>query len=140
MPTKIKEFIYKNIIYWYGVSHAIVSNNGTQLDHDEFKEFCDDLQIKKIFSSVARPQANRQVKAVNKAIKHNLKTKLENLKRRLADDLPEVLWAYRTTTTSTTEETPFLLAYGYEVIVPVKLEVGSLRRDNFDPEQNMILQ
>ena len=40
---------------------------------------------------VAQPQANGQVKAVNKAIKHNLKTKLENLKRRWADDLPKVL-------------------------------------------------
>ena len=34
----------------------------------------------------------------------------------------------------------FSLAYGYEAIVPVKLGAGSLRRDNFDLEQNMILQ
>ena len=31
-------------------------------------------------------------------------------------------------------------SYGYEAIVPVELGIGSLRRDNFDPEQNMILQ
>ena len=30
--------------------------------------------------------------------------------------------------------------YEYETMVPVKLGVGSLRRDNFDIEQNMILQ
>ena len=77
---------------------------------------------------------------MNKAIKHNLKTKLENLKGRWADDLPEVLWAYRTTARSTTGETPFLLAYGYEAMVPVELGAGFLRRDNFDPEQNMILK
>ena len=52
MPTKIKEFIYKNIVYWYRVSHTIVSDNGTQFDCDKFKEFCDDLQIKKAFSLV----------------------------------------------------------------------------------------
>ena len=40
---KIKEFIYKNIICWYKVPHTIISNNGTQFDCDEFKEFCDDL-------------------------------------------------------------------------------------------------
>ena len=55
MLINIKEFIYKNIIYWYKVPHTIVSDNRTQLDSDEFKEFCDDLQIKKVFSSVARP-------------------------------------------------------------------------------------
>ena len=41
-PTKIKEFVYKNIVYRYGVSHIIISDNGRQFDYDEFKEFCDD--------------------------------------------------------------------------------------------------
>ena len=51
-----------------------------------------------------------------------------------------MLWAYRTTARSTTRETLFLLAYGYEAMVPVELRAGSLRRDNFNLEQNMILQ
>ena len=106
-PTKIKEFIYKNIVCWYGVPHTIIFNNGAQFDYDEFKEFYDDLQIKKVFSSVVRPQANGQVEAVNKAIKHNLKTNLENLKRRWPDELPEVLQAYRTTAWSMIRETIF---------------------------------
>ena len=58
---------------------------------------------------------------MNKAIKHNLKMKLENLKGMWEDDIPEVLWAYRTTARSTTGETSFSLAYGYEAIVPVEL-------------------
>ena len=70
---------------------------------------------------------------MNKVIKHNLKTKLKNLKGRWADDLLEVLWAYRTITWSTTGDTPFSLAYGYEAMVPVKHGAGSLRRDNFNP-------
>ena len=48
--------------------------------------------------------------------------------------------AYRTTATSTTGEMPFSLAYGYEAMGPVELGAGSLRRDNFNAEQNMILQ
>ena len=139
-PAKIKEFIYKNIVCRYGVSHTIVFFNGTQFNCDEFKEFCDDLQIKKAFSSVARPQANGQIEAVNMAIKQNLKMKLKNLKGKWADDLPDVLWAYKTTARSTTGETPFSPAYGYEAMVPVELGAGSLRRNNFDPEQNMISQ
>ena len=57
---------------------ASSADNGTQFECDEFKEFCDDLQIKKVFSSVAQPHANGQVEAVNKMIKHNLKMKLKN--------------------------------------------------------------
>ena len=66
-------------------------------------------------------------------IKHNLKTKLVNLKARWVDNLSEVLWAYKTTAKSTIRETPFSLAYGYEAMVPVELRAGSLRRDNIDP-------
>ena len=53
MPVKIKEFEYKNIVCHYGVSHTIVSDNGKQFDCNEFREFCDNLQLKKVFSSVA---------------------------------------------------------------------------------------
>ena len=77
---------------------------------------------------------------MNKTIKENLKTKLENLKGRWADNLPEVLWAYKITARSTTGETLFSLAYGYKAMGPVEFGKGSLRRDNFDAEQNMILQ
>ena len=72
IPTKIKEFIYKNIICRYGVPHIIVSDNDKKFNCDEFKEFCDNLYINKVFSSVARPQANGQVEAINKMIKHKI--------------------------------------------------------------------
>ena len=82
MFAKIKEFIYKNILCRYGVPHTIISDKGMIFDYDKFKEFCDNLQIKKVFSLVAQPQANGQVEVVNKMIKHNLKKKLKNLKGR----------------------------------------------------------
>ena len=77
---------------------------------------------------------------MNKTIKQNLKTKLKNLKGKWADDLPEVLWAYRTTARSTSGETPFSLAYGYEAMVPIELEASLLKSENFDQEKNIILQ
>ena len=69
-----QEFVYKNIVCRYGVPHTIVLDTDTQFDYKEFKEFYDDLQIKKVFTSVAQLQANGHVKAVNKTIKKNLKT------------------------------------------------------------------
>ena len=52
IPVKIKEFVYKNIVCRYRVPHTIISNNDKQFDCNEFKEFCDNLQIKKLFSLV----------------------------------------------------------------------------------------
>ncbi|KAK4408077.1 hypothetical protein Sango_0388700 [Sesamum angolense] len=40
------------------------------------------------------------------------------------DELPSVLWAYHTTSRTTTGETPFSLSYGIEVVAPA--EVGEL--------------
>ena len=117
--------------------HTIVSDNSKQFDYDEFKEFCDNFQIKKMLSLVGWPQANGQVEVVNKMIKYNLKTKLKDLKGWLVDELPEVLWAYRTTARTSTREIPFSLAYSYEVVVPVEIGARSLRKENYDLDQNL---
>ena len=109
---KIKKFVYKNIVCQYGVPHTIISYNGKEFDYNESKEFCDKLQIKKSFSSVVRPQANGQVETINKTIKNNLKTKLEDLKGNGVDELPEMFWAYRTTARTPTGETLFSFSYG----------------------------
>ena len=77
---KVQNFVWVAIICRFGIPHEIISNNGTQFDSKEFKEFCSELGIKKSFSSVDHPQTNGQVKAVNKIVKHNLKTKLEEHK------------------------------------------------------------
>ena len=94
---KVQEFIWESIICHFGIPHEIVSDNGTQFDSNKFRDFCDDLGIKKSFSSVNHPQMNGQVEAVNKIIKFNLKTKLEESKGLWAEELLKVLWAYRTT-------------------------------------------
>ena len=65
-----------------------------------------------------------------------LKTKLENLKGKWVEYLPEVLWAYRTTRKSVTQETPFALAFGVEAVAPVKVGLKSLRVEFVSAEHN----
>ena len=40
-----------------------------------------------------------------------------------------MLWAYRTTPHSTTEETPFRLTYGTEAVIPIEIHVPSRRTE-----------
>ena len=63
------------------------------------------------------------MEAVNKTIKTNLKKKLEAKKGAWAEELPFILWAYRTTVRRATRETPFSLAFGVEAVVPVETKV-----------------
>ena len=48
------------------------------------------------------------------------------------EELPNVLWACRTTTRTPTGETPFNLTYGIEVVILVEVGLTSLRREFFD--------
>ena len=41
--------------------------------------------------------------------------------------LPFTLWAYRTSFRTSTGATPFSLVYGLEVVLPVEIEMRSLR-------------
>ncbi|XP_059629684.1 uncharacterized protein LOC132272581 [Cornus florida] len=53
--------------------------------------------------------------------------KLEKLKTKWYENLPQVLWAYRTTPRRPTGESPFTMAYGLEVVIPTKAAVPTLR-------------
>ena len=77
---KVQEFVWESIIYGFRILHEIILDNGMQFDSNEFRAFCDDFGIKKSFFSVDHPQINDQVEAVNKIIKFNLKTRVENVK------------------------------------------------------------
>ncbi|KAL5560877.1 hypothetical protein UlMin_030624 [Ulmus minor] len=111
----------------FRIPHSLVSDNGTQFDSAGLKKLCSELGIKKHFSSVAHPQFNGQVEAVNKTIKQNLERKLEGLKSAWVEELPRVLWAYRTTSRTTTGETPFSMTYGTEAVIPMEVGEPSFR-------------
>ena len=65
-----------------------------------------------------------------------IKTRLEAAKGIWPKELPSVLWAYRTTTRTPTGETPFQLAYGSEVVIPIEVGLISYRVDNHDERRN----
>ncbi|KAL5559099.1 hypothetical protein UlMin_035310 [Ulmus minor] len=95
MEQNVTAFIWKNIVCHFGVPRELVSDHGTQFENEKLQSICDQLGIKKIFSSPAHPKSNGQVEAVNKTIKQTLKKKLEKSKGAWVDELPLVLWSYR---------------------------------------------
>ena len=113
-----------------------MSDNGKQFNNPKFRDFCVELRIKNYYSSPAHPQSNGQAKVTIRTLKAALKTKLEDLKGKWVEYLPEVLWAYRTTCKSATQETPFALAFGTEEVDPVEVGVKSLRIELANIEHN----
>ncbi|XP_074323540.1 uncharacterized protein LOC141660453 [Apium graveolens] len=74
----------------FGIPYKLVSDNGKQFDSMELRQLCEELKIKKEFAAVYHPQSNGQTEAVNKIIKHTLKTKLEERKGNWPEELPKL--------------------------------------------------
>ncbi|XP_063941355.1 uncharacterized protein LOC108201357 [Daucus carota subsp. sativus] len=137
---KITSFVFNSIVCRFGIPFKLISDNGKQFDSRELKKLCDDLNIRRNFAAVYHPQSNGQTEAINKIIKHTLKAKLEEKKGDWPEELPMVLWSYNTTPRTTTGESPFMLTYGCEAMVPVEVGAGSFRRDHFQEEDNAVNQ
>ena len=65
-----------------------------------------------------------------------LRKRLDSAKGRWPKELVEVLWAYRCTSQSATNEFPFSLVYGAYAMIPVEIGEPSLRQELYDPDQN----
>ncbi|RVW63859.1 hypothetical protein CK203_055590 [Vitis vinifera] len=109
----------------YGVPHELISDRGVY-----FKAEVDTLvqryDIRHYRSSTYRPQTNGAVEDANKNLKRILRRMVETSwigQRKLLF----ALWAYRTSFRHLYRSTPYSLVYGMEVVLPVEIEMGSLR-------------
>ncbi|KAL0457908.1 UNVERIFIED_CONTAM: hypothetical protein Slati_0418000 [Sesamum latifolium] len=132
---EVMKFIWKNIIYHFGIYREIISDNGHQFQGRKIQERCQGLRIKQRFTTVAHPQANGQVEVSNRILVQGIK-RTGTSRRNWAEELTSVLWAYRTTPRGSTGEIPFSLVYGTEAIIPAELGMPSHRVMNFSEECN----
>ncbi|XP_068314986.1 uncharacterized protein [Pyrus communis] len=90
--------------------------------------------------SECESQINRRMhekaEVSNKTILNCRKKSLSNKKCKWPDELPSVLWAYRTTKRQATSETPFSLVYSFEVIIHPNVIVISINTILQNFEQN----
>uniref|UniRef100_A0A2N9F0N5 Integrase catalytic domain-containing protein n=1 Tax=Fagus sylvatica TaxID=28930 RepID=A0A2N9F0N5_FAGSY len=114
----VKNFVWKGVICRFGIPRVLVSDNGKQFDNGPFRDLCAQLNIKNHYSSPRHPQANGQVEVTNRTLLKQIKTRLEGAKGLWVEELPSILWAYRTTVRVPTGETPFKLTFGTEAVIP----------------------
>ena len=115
----------RELIFRYGVPHSIITDNGSNFDSEEFRDFCNSQGTRVDYASVAHPQTNGQAERVNglilKGVKPRLMRDLKHAAGAWVDELPSVLWGLRTTPNRSTGRTPFFLVYGAEAVLPSDL-------------------
>ena len=65
-----------------------------------------------------------------------LKKRLDDAKGNWVEELPHVLWTYRTMPRRSTGETPFSMTYGAEVVIPLENGFPTLRTSTFTSDGN----
>ena len=73
---------------------------------------------------------------MNRSLLKIIRTRLERAKGIWPEELPSILWAYRTTVRTSTGETSFRLIYRSEVVILVEVRLASYRVDNHDENKN----
>nr|CAN82803.1 hypothetical protein VITISV_024865 [Vitis vinifera] len=108
---------------------TIIADNDPQFDSITFRNFCSELNIRNLYSTPRYPQSNGQAEATNKTLIIALKKRLEQAKGKWVEELPGVLWAYRTTPGRPIGNTPFALAYGMDAVIPTEIGLPTIRTE-----------
>ena len=125
----VTKFVWKNIVCRFKIPHTIIADNGPQFDSIAFRNFYSELNIRNSYSTPRYPQSNGQAEATNKTLITALKKRLEQAKGKWVEELPGVLWAYRTTPGRPTGNTPFALAYGMDAVIPTEIGLPTIRTE-----------
>ena len=94
------------------------------------------MGIKNRYFTPAYPQGNGQAEVVNKVIVNGLKKRLDDAKGKWVEELPQVLWTYRTTPQKSTGETPFSMTYKAEAVILLETGFPMLRTSMFTSDGN----
>ena len=67
---------------------------------------------------------------------NGLKKRLDDAKGKWVEELPHVLWTYRTTSRKSIRETPFSMTYGAEAVIPLENGFPTMRNNTFTSDGN----
>ncbi|GFS42015.1 hypothetical protein Acr_00g0077690 [Actinidia rufa] len=129
--TQIREmdvirFIQRNILSSFGIPRAFILDNGTQFIGKKVRNLLEQLKIKFYNSTLSYLQCNGHARASDKTIMNGIKKRLEKAKGKWVEELPNVLWAYRTTSLKATNKMPYSLAFSFETMIPLESSDGQV--------------
>lgn len=123
----VAQFLKENIICRFGLPQKVVTDNGTPFLGAHATELLEKYDIVRVVSSPYNTQSNGQVESFNKVLKRILRKAIDTHQRNRHEKLLDALWAYRTSSRTSTNVSTFSLVYGVKSVLPVEVSLPSQR-------------
>lgn len=123
----VAKFIFDNICCRFGTPLEIISDRGPGFRSDLVGALMTKLNIKRRHSTPYYPQCNGLVEKVNGMICKIITKHVGDKAQTWDKHLNAALWAYRTSFKVSMGCTPFQLVYVQEALLPIEVELSSLR-------------
>lgn len=115
---RIARLLAEEVIPWFGVPEALLSDRGANLLSHLVLDLCKMLGITKLNTTSYHPQCDGAVERFNRTLKQILRKHVARFGRQWDRYLPGILWAYRNTLHSSTGEKPSFLLFGVDCRSP----------------------
>ncbi|MCO5611254.1 hypothetical protein L7F22_065506 [Adiantum nelumboides] len=123
----VSKFVLDYICSRFGTPLEILSDRGPGFRADLLDALLKNLSIKHVHSTPYYPQCNGLVEKTNGVLCKIITKHVRDRPQDWDKHLTAALWAYRTSFKVSTQFTPYHLVYGQEALLPIEVELGSLR-------------
>ena len=108
----IAHILVEEVIPFFGVPEALLTDRGTNLLSHLMKDLCGLLGISKLNTTAYHPQCSGMVERFNRTLKAMLRKHASRFGNQWDNYLSSVLWAYRNVPHESTREKPSFLLFG----------------------------
>ncbi|MCO5567926.1 hypothetical protein L7F22_021622 [Adiantum nelumboides] len=123
----VSKFMLDYIYSRFGTPLEILSDRGPGFRTNLLDALLENLSIKHVHSTPYYPQCNGLVEKTNGVLCKIITKHVRDRPQDWDKHLIAALWAYRTSFKVSTQFTPYHLVYGQEALLPIEVELGSLR-------------
>ncbi|MCO5554203.1 hypothetical protein L7F22_007731 [Adiantum nelumboides] len=125
--ANVSKFVLAYIFSRFGTPLEILSDRGPGFRVDLLDALLENLSIKRVHSTPYYPQCNGLVEKTNGVLCKIITKHVRDRPQDWDKHLTAALWAYKTSFKVSTQFTPYHLVYGQEALLPIEVELGSLR-------------
>ena len=129
----IAKALFTEIICRYGCPQHFFSDRAANFRSAIMKELSDTFGIHRLFTSSANPKANATVERLHSTIWQSLRFTSSKEQTNWVEQLPAILFAYRTSMSQHITFSPFFILFGKQPKQPLDLELNT---PNLDEETN----